>query len=116
MRKGAVAEGKRKDKSFINENRMRTSPRTRVAMDFDPKLSIWDVDSNLIRHQGRLSMMIAVEFYSVETDVKMEPPARGMHFYPLIFALGISLPLTPFVQGVLRYCQVPPTQLAPGAC
>ena len=37
MMKGTVAKGKRKDKSIVDEKRIKTAPRTRVGMDFDPK-------------------------------------------------------------------------------
>jgi len=92
---------------------------TRVGMDFDPKpfiLSIQeDVDGYLMRHRGRLLSAIAVEFCSAKVDMKVEPPAGGMYFHPLILALEVSLPLTRFVRNVFGYYQVPPTQLAPGA-
>ena len=101
MTKEAIAEGKRKDESVVDEKRMRTAPRTRVRMDFNPKPYILfnqeHVDNYLMRHSDRLPSTIAVEFCSSKMDVKVEPPAEGVHFHPLILALGVSLPLIPFV-------------------
>jgi len=102
-----------------DEKRKRTAPRTRVGMEFDPKPSLFssqdNVDDYLIRHHGYLLLMIAVEFYSVKTDEKVEPSVRGVYFHPLVLELGFSLPLIPFIRSMLGYYQVPPTKLAPGA-
>ena len=75
-----------------DEKRKRIAPRTTVWMDFDPKPSILsnqkDVDNYLTRHHGRLPSTIAVELCPAKTDMKVEPPAGGLYFHPMILALG----------------------------
>ena len=94
MTKGTIAEGKRKDKSVVNEKRARTALRTRVRMDFDPKPSILtsevEVSKYLLRYHGRLPSLIKVEFYPSGTDVKQALPSGGVYFHPQILALGYN--------------------------
>jgi len=71
---------------IADEKRKRSAPQTRVKMDFDPKPSIGfgssqeEVNEYLVRHRGLLSM-IAEEFCSAKTNVKVEPPAGSAYFH-----------------------------------
>jgi len=70
-------------------------------MNFDLKPFILsghkDIDGYLVRHQGRPLSTIVMEFCSAKTDMKVEPPAGGVYFHPMMLAMGVSLPLIPFV-------------------
>ena len=92
MTKGNVDEGRRKDKSVVEEKGKRSAHWTRVGMDFDPKSFVLssqkEVSDYLMRYHGRLASIIAVEFCPATMDVKVTPLAGGVYFHPQILALG----------------------------
>ena len=56
-----------------------------------------------------------MEWCSPEIDITVSPPASGVYVHPQILALGVKLPMTPFVRDVLVHFKVPPSQLTLGA-
>ena len=94
-------------------------PRTQEAMDFNPKPRVLydqeEVDEYLVMYDVRFPSNVEVEWCSLETNVTVSPPAGSVYFHPQILALGVKLPMTLFVRGVLAYFKVPPSQLTPRA-
>ena len=82
----------RSKKGAMKEKRKKASPRTRKAMDFDPKPRVLcgqkEVDEYLVLYDIRLPSKIKVEWCLPETDVTILLPAGGMYFHPQILALG----------------------------
>ena len=71
-------------------------------MDFNPKSHILhgqkEVDKYLAMYDIPLPSKIEVKWCSPQTDVTVSCPPDGVYFHPEILALGVKLPMTPFVQ------------------
>ena len=73
----------------------RTSSRTRIRMDFEPKTSKLrdqEVDKYLATYGFHWSPRIKIEFCPNDVDVTSAPPDKeGVYMYLLILPLGLRL-------------------------
>ena len=101
---------------MTEEKEKRSQFRTRVGMNFDPRTtklhSQKDVREYLAKYGVCLSPEIEMEFFSEGTDFTLPSPNDDVYMHPQIMALGLKLPLTPFVRGVLAHYRVAPSQLS----
>ena len=67
--KSSAVSGASKGKATIKEKRKKASHRTRIRMDFDPKISRLcnqeEVDKSLTKYGFRLNLRIKVKFFSM---------------------------------------------------
>ena len=82
-------------------------------MNFDLKLRVLrgqkEVDEYLATYDVLLPSKIEVEWCSLDIDVTVSPSVSSVYFDPQILALGVKLPMTPFVQDVLARFKVLPS-------
>jgi len=104
-----------KGKTAAEEKGKRTSHRTRIRMDFDPKTSMLhnqeEVDKYLVKYGFYLNPEIEVEFCSHGVDVSQAPPNGGVYMHPQVLAFGLRLPMTRFIRSVLTFYGDAPSQL-----
>ena len=56
---------------------------------------------------------IEIHICKGEVEFNTAPPEEGMYFSPMVLALGVRLPLSPFIRGMLLYYKMSPVQLGP---
>ena len=112
---GVAGKGK-----AATEKGKRTSHRTRIGMDFDPKnskLRNQEKDKYLANYGFRLNSGIQIEFCPHGVDISLAPPNDGVYMHPQVPTLGLRLPMTTFVRGVVTLYRVAPSFVGGGlAC
>ena len=105
-----------KGEAAAEEKGKRTSHRTKIEMDFDPKTSKLrnqeEVDKYLASYALCLNPGIKIEFYPHGVDVSLAPPTGGAYMHPHVLALGMRLSMTSFIRSVLPFYQVAPSQFS----
>ena len=83
--KSHTADGLGKGKASAEEGKM-SSCRTRIGMDFDPKISKLhnqnDVDKYLAQYGFRLNPGIKIEFCPHGVDISLDPPGERVYMHP----------------------------------
>ena len=100
-----------KGKFVAEEKEKRTSRRTRIGIDFDPKISKLSdqkaVDKYWLTMAFAGALEKKVQFCLNDVDVTSAPPdKKGVYMHPLVLALRLRLPMTKFFHSILTFYEV----------
>jgi hypothetical protein len=90
-----------------------------AAIDFYPRP--WalrnDVELGMYlnKYRHRRGPGIGIHICQGDVNFSQAAPDGGVYFSPMVLAMGVHLPLSPFVGEMLAYYNVPPAQLGPGS-
>jgi hypothetical protein len=89
------------------------------GVDFDPRPSSLCNDTELVlylnRFQHRRGPGIGIHICKGDVDYSQAAPEGGVYFSPMVLAMGVHLPLSPFIREMLTHYNMPPAQLRPGS-
>jgi hypothetical protein len=95
------------------------SKSKQAGIDFDlrPVVLNNDVELGLYlnKYQHWRDPGIGIQICKGDVNFGEAAPEGGVYFSPMVLAMGVHLPLSPFIREMLCYYNLPPAQLGPGS-
>ena len=95
------------------------SKSKQVGIDFDPRPVALRNDTELVlylnKHHHRRGAGIGIHLCKGDMTYGEAVSEGGVYFTTMVLAMGVHLPLSPFIRAMLCYYNVAPAQLGPGS-